>query len=701
MKFKSEESFFDAQAMFVCAQSDLAILDVNTAAEKVFGHPKTHYVGKKLSELGNRISADDSLITNGYASRLSDETIWCFRNNRDEEIYFQLSSQLIHHKGKPAKLVVAHQLMNGNNGKAYPEELLSSKLALNNFPLAEIEWDTNLNVLEWSKKAEEIFGYSAEQAKSEERLLEKFIHPEDLAVVRDSIRNTIANGEQDSSHINRVITGNGEVIYCEWYNSILYDQGGEVTGIYSYAHDVTDRELAFENAKRSTKSYEDLFNSIGDAIYLVDQEGMIVEANEGLEKTFGYTRSEVVGKHTRILADPDKYNENRIYEIIEKANNGQNGKYEGWGRRKNGQVFPTDLIVSSGNYFGKDVLIVIERDVSEQRESQEALKKREGLFSKLFNSLPIGIALLDEQHKVEMVNDGFEHLFGYSEQELKGKELDKVIVPDQKHKDAKKLNESDRIRQVTEKRIRKDGKILDMIIYAIPVVVGKEVVGIYGIYVDITARKKAEDQVRQSLHEKEVLLAEIHHRVKNNLAVITGLLELQAFSVQNKEAKSVLKDSQMRVHSIAMVHEKLYQTEDLSQVRVDKYFEELAATIHKNIKKPEADVKVNLAIDPVKMPITKAIPCGLLLNEILTNSYKHAFKGREKGEIEVSLTSSNNELYFKLRDDGIGLPDQSENGVHSSLGMTVIKTLAKQLNAECKRYSENGTIFEFEFEKRG
>ncbi|HBX65763.1 MAG TPA: PAS domain S-box protein, partial [Balneolaceae bacterium] len=451
------------------------------------------------------------------------DKIWVFKTSDGKSIYVQLSAHLINYKGRPAKLVIAHNLSDIVGNKKSADKLLSSQLSLNNFPLAEIEWDSNLNIIRWSSKAEELFGYSEEEAISENRLLEKFIHDDDLEYVKEKIRETYKKRNKDVSVINRNITKDGRVIYCEWYNSLLYNRNNEVVAMYTLVHDVTDREEALDNAKRSMMSYQDLFNSISDAIYLLDKEGMILQANDGLEKTFGYKKSEVVGKHTKVLAPPGKYNPDRIEEIIDNAYKGVNGKYEGWGRKKNGEIIPTEFLVNTGNYFGDEVVIVIERDISDRRESEEALKQREGLLSKLFNSSPIGIALLNEHHEVEMVNDGFEQLFGYRENELKGLELDKLIVPEKRHEFAISLTESAQVQEVTEKRVRKDGTILDVIIYAVPVVVGSSVVGIYGIYVDITDRRQAEESVRKSLREKEMLLAEVHHRVKNNLAVITGL----------------------------------------------------------------------------------------------------------------------------------------------------------------------------------
>ncbi|MFN1833745.1 PAS domain S-box protein [Balneola sp. MJW-20] len=695
MKLTKGSSFFDLQPMFVCDQSSLKILDANDAALKILGFKRKELYNKGINDIGKRVNLGDIAPELKVRFNNTTEKLWVIKDSGQRDLFFQLSAHLFNYKGKPAKLVVAHDV----NGVFENKPVLSTQLHIDNFPLAEIEWDTDLRIIRWSEQAENLFGYSEQEAVNAHRLLEKFIHPHDLEKVQQQMKKTLELGEEQISIVNRNIRKDGEIIYCEWYNSFLYDEKGEVVSIYSLTHDVTDREKAMRNSQRSMKSYEDLFNSISDAIYLLDNKGKIIEANQGLKLTYGYDRSEVIGSHMRVLSAPGKYDEKKFEEVKARAH-ARPVKYKGWGKKKNGEVFPTDVLVNIGNYFGNEAYIIIERDVSERMESDAALKHREGLFSRLFNSSPIGIALLNEHKEVEMINHGFEKIFGYTEEELKGLELDKVIVPEQDWDDALQLSEAIQVTEVTSRRKRKDGTVVDVIIYAIPVIVEGKTVGIYGLYVDITDRIEAEKQVRKSLREKEVLLAEIHHRVKNNLAVITGLLELQSYNTNDENAQSILRDSQMRVNSIALVHEKLYQNEDLSQVSIAQYLKDLTHVVFRSMSDHSKDVDIDLDLDDINLPITQAIPCGLLVNEILTNSFKHAFIGREEGTIEIHFKDRDQDkLELIISDDGVGLPSNGKTDMKASLGMNLIKTLSNQLKADYEILNDNGARFIFVFKK--
>jgi len=221
--------------------------------------------------------------------------------------------------------------------------------------------------------------------------------------------------------------------------------------------------------------------------------------------------------------------------------------------------------------------------------------------------------------------------------------------------------------------------------------------GLVCVASDISERIEAEQQVKKSLKEKEILLAEIHHRVKNNLAVISGLLQMQIWETDNEAAETALKDSQLRVQSIALVHEKLYQSENLSHIEFDKYIRDLLQAISGTYMEDTMEVSLETELDPIALNINQAIPCSLLINELIVNAYKHAFRNRNKGGIWVKMNQDNHQINLTVCDDGVGIPEDFNRKAENSLGMSIIDTLVKQLNAEMNIYNSEGAVFNITF----
>ena len=218
-----------------------------------------------------------------------------------------------------------------------------------------------------------------------------------------------------------------------------------------------------------------------------------------------------------------------------------------------------------------------------------------------------------------------------------------------------------------------------------------------GTYQDITDRKKAEERILRSLKEKEILLAEIHHRVKNNMAVISGLIQLQAEDVEDPQLKDILYESQMRIQSMAMIHEKLYQSAELSRIDYGEYIADLARTISSTLQDEKKDIKVNIDADEVALNVNQAIPCALILNEIITNAYKHGFKYRKSGNINISLKKREERITISVENDGTPLPSDFSLQSASTLGMTLIQTLSQQLDARLSYKNEKTVSISFEF----
>lgn len=211
----------------------------------------------------------------------------------------------------------------------------------------------------------------------------------------------------------------------------------------------------------------------------------------------------------------------------------------------------------------------------------------------------------------------------------------------------------------------------------------------------IAEREESEKTIKQALMEKDILMTELHHRVKNNLAVIAGLFSLKLDSVKNEDARNVLMESRNRVRSMALIHNRLYKSNNFADVNFEQYVHELITEIKMSYPTICDSVSINLNISDTTINVNAAIPCGLILNELLTNCYKHAFINRNDGVIHIWFTNANNQISLIVKDNGVGLPPDFEKA--ESLGITVIQSLSDQLEGTYKFSSDNGTRFELIF----
>ncbi|HRF99788.1 MAG TPA: sensor histidine kinase [Bacteroidia bacterium] len=217
----------------------------------------------------------------------------------------------------------------------------------------------------------------------------------------------------------------------------------------------------------------------------------------------------------------------------------------------------------------------------------------------------------------------------------------------------------------------------------------------YSYILRIEEKRQSEIAIKQALAEKNLLIAELHHRVKNNLAIISGLFSLTLNDNLPDDAKNVLIESRNRVRSMALIHNRLYKSDNFTDVNFEDYIQELISEIISSYPTISNSIKVTTHINNVSLNVNAAIPCGLILNELLTNCYKHAFKDQKEGEIIVTFSSDKGKILMKVKDNGKGLP--VDYNKKQSLGITVIEALTDQLDGKSNYVSDNGTTFELIF----
>jgi PAS domain S-box-containing protein len=331
----------------------------------------------------------------------------------------------------------------------------------------------------------------------------------------------------------------------------------------------------------------------------------------------------------------------------------------------------------------------------EQRTTE--LRVSEQKFAKAFRCSPMGMAIstIDTGELIE-VNQSFAQLLGYTIEEVVGKTYTELNLWED-------LGDRDRIFNLLHSRgaaMHQEVQLRSQTGNWVVVELSAELIQISGdpcmlwVSNDITVRKAAEQQLQSSLAEKEVLLREIHHRVKNNLHVISNLLDLQADFIQDAQVLSFLADSQDRIQSMALIHEHLYQSQQLGLVNISDYLDRLINNLLFSYSETNGNIQSFLEIEPLQLNIETAIPCGLLINEFVTNSLKYAFPNLCSGEIHIRLHQDvDQNLHLKVWDTGIGIPNDLNWESSASLGLKLIRLFSQQLRAKMQHDFTNGVCF--------
>jgi PAS domain S-box-containing protein len=340
-------------------------------------------------------------------------------------------------------------------------------------------------------------------------------------------------------------------------------------------------------------------------------------------------------------------------------------------------------------------------DVTERRLSEEK-------FRGLLESAPDAMVIADQNGRIALVNSQAEAMFGYSREELLNRPIE-ILIPQRfaqyhaQHRTTYAGNP--RVRQLGGVGPelfgqRKDGSEFPVEISLSPLL-SDEGMLVSSAIRDISGRRQAEQRLRDSLAEKEVLLREIHHRVKNNLAVISSLFYLESTYTDDQATLRLLQESQDRVRSMALVHEMLYGSENLAAVDFSTYAADLCAHLIETYAQPGGRIRLTRAVEPMRLNIDQAVPCGLVLNEIMSNALKHAFPAGRAGEVHLGLREDNGYCVLSITDNGLGIAPNIDLQTHRSLGLRLIRTLARQLDGNVDvELAHPGTTFRLRFPLR-
>ena len=485
--------------------------------------------------------------------------------------------------------------------------------------------------------------------------------------------------------------------------------GGEDLRRYLFTiTDITEQNTVIRQLEESRRQQSVILNGITDAVITTDAEGQInyinpaaaqlfrLEADKYLglpfDECFVFHHPETSHPLTAIIQNmlryfkPDAASDIRLDYLI-------------GGSRLFLIANFAPLYNKDGSFFG---IIIVIKDMTERYQSELQIQETNARFKVLSENMASAVFTIKESGSLAFVNEKMCQLTGYSKSKLEEMHLSELFSKETQKDITALLHtlfESNRGIDEREYLLQMADKKYRTVIMTINKVLVQGLPEAIGVLHDISRQKEAENEILRSLKEKEILLKEVHHRVKNNMQIISSILRMQSRLSSDPITLELLRESQNRVLSMAMIHEKLYQSYNLAAVDYGDYVRGLLAELFSSYDLRETKITVKTDIAPdFSLPVNLAIPCGLIINELISNILKHAFKGREHGAISISLRGkAPGDYYLSIADNGIGFPKDFQWDAAKGLGIQLVRSLIRQINGSATLKSDNGAIIELRF----
>jgi len=476
----------------------------------------------------------------------------------------------------------------------------------------------------------------------------------------------------------------GRSVWLETHAVPLRDERGNIHSLLGVTRDVTrSRQL-----EREREQFFKFFQTSSDLMVIADPNGAFRQVNPACLAALGYSESELLSKPFIDFVHPED-KPATLKEMEQQQITGKTLKFDNRYLCKDGSVRWLSWRASFSKAEG--ITYASARDYTEQKRAEEELEAFFTLASDL-------MCIADFEGHFKKVNPSWEKTLGYSKDEFIRTSYFDLLHPDDVEKTREIVN-SQLARGLTvinfENRYRcKNGDYKWLAWTSNPVV---EAGLTYAIARDVTERKRAEERLARSLQEKEVMLKEIHHRVKNNMQVISSLLSLQARGIADDKVRVVFEESRNRVASMALIHERLYGSPDLAHIDFQTYLNGLMSSIRETYHRKDIIFSV-VVPQAIALDVNLGIPCGLIVNELVSNSMKYAFPNNRSGLVEVGLRQQGSEsVTLEVRDNGVGLPATVDFDNPSTLGLQLVKVLSHQIFGKIEVSRQEGTRFVMTF----
>ncbi len=592
--------------------------------------------------------------------------------------------------------------------------LIEERQMFSQGPVIQIHWPLSDHepLIYISDNVFDILGYRAEAFTQGKIFYADLVHKEDRAELQEHIRIILAEGA-DVVHVNpyRLEHKDGSYIWVQDYGYVKKNQDGIPIGTIGYIYDVTKQYLAASEKREleQTQLEERNIFMAGPIIVLkwdVSAGKPLIRVSENVHNILGYTVEELIRGDVLFedIIHPDDIK--RVRSTAKEAIKAGLDAFDTTAyriKKKDGSYLwmndhSTIVRDESGQVKSISGLVY---DMSSTFQAKAKLKEKEQTYRSLFNSISEAIFIQDPvTYEILDVNETMLKMYGYERAEVLGTTVQKFSYEEQDKVQLAELLEL--VKQEGQQTLEwhakhKSGKGFWVEVKVYLATIDGELKILANVR-DISNRKNLLVKLKQSLQEQELLLREVHHRVKNNMQVIISLLNLQAEYTQSDELFEIFGETQNRIRTMALIHEKLFRSSSMASVDFSDYINSLVSNLNSFYDISSRQIKTHLDLKKIDLNINKAIPCGLIINELITNALKYAFPNNREGDIWVSIRDrGDSSAEVSVKDNGVGIDPNLNYETTLTMGLRIVRILAEQLNGEMTISSKQGTQFSLTF----